>query len=191
MPHRSLTFAAVFCAFVATTLGCSLVERVVSQAVDEATGGAVSTIESLSSEALSLPVATPALPGGFPSATEDASAPQGEGTISGSLSYPSEGIPALRIIAFDASGQAPVATVQTAPGDAGYSLSVPYGGYYVVAYTLDGRLAGGYSLAVLCGLSVDCTDHTLVPVVVAPGQDAAGIDPADWYAPEGSFPAMP
>jgi hypothetical protein len=113
------------------------------------------------------------------------------GTISGSLSYPSEAIPPLRIVAFAADTLEPAATLETAANQSDYSISVPYGAYYVVAYTLDGRLAGGYSSAVICGLSVDCADHTLIPVVVAPGYAPEGIDPADWYAPEGTFPGMP
>jgi len=173
------------------------------QAADDATGGAVSTLQSLQSEMATamatLPADIPGLPGdlpglppgGFPIATENESALEGEGTISGSLSYPSEGIPPLRIVAFEARSKAPVAALETAAGQSTYSLAVPYGGYFVVAFTRDGRLAGGYTFAVLCGLSVDCTDHTLIPVAVAPGFDAEEIDPADWYAPEGSFPAMP
>jgi hypothetical protein len=113
------------------------------------------------------------------------------GAITGNLSYPSEGIPPLKVVAFDAESQAPVAMVDTEAGQSTYSLSLPIGAYYVVAYTLDGQLAGGYTFAVPCGLSVDCADHTLMRVSVAPGHAPEDIDPADWYAPEGSFPAMP
>jgi hypothetical protein len=63
--------------------------------------------------------------------------------------------------------------------------------YNIVAYTLDGRLAGGYTIAVLCGLTADCSDHSLVPIPVAGGLEVSDIDPADWYAPEGTFPPAP
>lgn len=200
MSHRSMILGAAFSVLALVALGCSLVGRVVNEVVDEATGGAVSTIESLQSEMgdalATLPAGMPGelpgeLPGQLPSTTEVEPDAEAEGTITGSLSYPSEAIPPLKVIAFDARTEAPVATVDTKAGQSTYSLSVPIGGYYVVAYALDGRLAGGYTLAVLCGLSVECTDHTLVPVGVAPGFAPEGIDPADWYAPEGSFPPMP
>jgi len=54
-----------------------------------------------------------------------------------------------------------------------------------------GRPSGGYTIAVLCGLTVDCTDHSLVPIPVAGGLEVSDIDPADWYAPEGTFPPAP
>jgi hypothetical protein len=87
--------------------------------------------------------------------------------------------------------QAPIASVQTGADQSTYGLSVPGGLSYVVAYTLDGQLAGGYTVAARCGLSVDCSDHTLLPVPTANGMAAGDFDPADCYAPEGSFPPAP
>jgi hypothetical protein len=192
MSHRSTIFGAAFSIIGLMALGCSLIGQVVSKAADEATGGAVSTIESLQSEMGEALATLPAeLPGESPLATEVEPVAGMGGAVTGSLSYPSEGIPPLKVVAFDAESQAPVAVVDTEAGQSTYSLSLPIGAYYVVAYTLDGQLAGGYTSAVLCGLSVDCTDHTLMPVVVAPGYAPEDIDPTDWYAPEGSFPAMP
>lgn len=199
MSDRSVIHGAAFSVIALMALGCSLVGRVVDQVIDDATGGAVSTIESLQSEMgealATLPAEIPELPGELPGesplATEVESATEAEGTITGNLSYPSEGIPPLKVVAFDARSQSPVATVETEAGQSTYSLSVPIGAYYVVAYTLDGRMAGGYTFAALCGLSAECTDHTLMPVGVAPGYPPEDIDPADWYAPEGSFPPMP
>jgi hypothetical protein len=196
MSRRSLVLGAAVSVVVLMALGCSLVGRV----VDQATGGAVSTVESLQSEMeealATLPAEIPGeipgeLPGVLPSATEAEPAAETGGTITGKLSYPSEGIPPLKVVAFDATSQAPVAFVETEAGQSTYSLSVPFGGYYVVAYTLDGQLAGGYTTAVPCGLSAECTNHILLPVPVLAGIAADDIDPADWYAPEGSFPPMP
>jgi len=128
--------------------------------------------------------AAPASPGGQPALPVDA-------VISGSLSFPSEGIPALRVVAFDSQTLAPVAVVDIQAGEGAFTLTVPNGTYVVVAYTLDGALAGGYTQAVPCGLAVECTDHTLIEVPIADGVGAEGIDPGDWYAPEDSFPPMP
>jgi hypothetical protein len=52
-------------------------------------------------------------------------------------------------------------------------------------------MPGAYSSFVLCGLQASCVDHSLIPVTVLAGQTVQNIDPADWYAPEGTFPAMP
>jgi hypothetical protein len=113
------------------------------------------------------------------------------GVILGNLSYPSEYIPAQKIVAFDVGSMIAIADVVTTEGDSEYELTVPAGDYYVVAYTLDGSLAAGYSQAVPCGLLATCTDHSLIAVHVGPGDVLTGIDPQDWYAPPGTFPAMP
>lgn len=127
------------------------------------------------------------------------------GTITGHLSYPSEFIPAMRVVAFNlTNGKAYF--VDTARGQGSYSISVPAGSYYVVSYPYEGiaghtgqadysalsggPFAGGYTQMVPCGLSVGCDDHTLLTVVVVTGQ-IVGADPGDWYAPVGTFPPMP
>jgi hypothetical protein len=116
------------------------------------------------------------------------------GSISGSLNYPSSFIPSMDVVAFspDSSSYFYVVTTE---GSSSYQIdNLPVGGYYVVAYpNMDGggTLAGGYSAAVPCGLSVECTDHSLFIVPVTSGQITTGADPFDWYAPEGSFPANP
>ena len=107
------------------------------------------------------------------------------------MSYPSEFIPPLRVFAYEVGTQNYffVDTVENQPT---YRIdNLPTGYYEVIAYTLDGRLAGGYTQAVPCGLSVECTDHTLIQVPVNSGQTVTGVDPADWYAPEGTFPPPP
>jgi hypothetical protein len=201
MTRRSFALGMAASILALTALGCSLLGRV----VDDATGGAASTLQALQSEMESalatLPAELPSelpqglpgeLPGLFPQATDDGPPALDTGSaITGHLSYPSEGIPPLKVVAFDVITQAPVASVETGAGQSTYSLSVPGGIYYVVAYTLDGQLAGGYTLAVQCGLSVECTDHSLLPVPAGNGLAMDGIDPADWYAPEGSFPPAP
>ena len=55
------------------------------------------------------------------------------------------------------------------------------------------QLAGdcGIRHLVLVQPSVYGTDNSLMPVSVVGGQVSTGINPQDWYAPEGSFPAYP
>jgi hypothetical protein len=113
------------------------------------------------------------------------------GTIRGQLSYPSEFLPAQRIIAFDVATMDVAAEVTTVDGQGEYELSVAPGDYYVVAYLPDGSLSAGYSQAVPCGLLDTCTDHSLIAVHVESGAVVEDINPQDWYAETGDFPAMP
>jgi hypothetical protein len=120
------------------------------------------------------------------------------GSISGTLSYPAEGIPAMAIIAYVVGGSPnDYYYVTTDQGENSYQIfNLPVGAYHIVAYTLGGGgfpagLAGGYTQAVPCGLSVSCTDHSLIAVQVNNGQDTANANPQDWYAPDGTFPAYP
>jgi hypothetical protein len=127
------------------------------------------------------------------------------GTITGTLSYPSEFVPAMRVAAFSLTN-GKVYWVDTAKDQAAYAINVPPGNYYVVSYPYQGipgatgsadswvvnggTFSGAYTKAVICGLTVDCNDHSLVPVVVEGGQ-AVAINPGDWYAADGSFPPIP
>ena len=129
------------------------------------------------------------------------------GTILGRLSYPSEMLPPMRVVAFSLTdGKAYFVDLKN---EGHYSLEVPAGTYYVVSYvykdavngnrgeadsyTLGGGMepAGGYTQMVPCGLSVGCDDHSLVPVTVTAGQTTEEIHADDWYAPTGTFPPMP
>lgn len=113
------------------------------------------------------------------------------GSVTGDLSYPSEGIPPLRVVAFN-TGDNTYYYVDTAQNQTTYQIdNLPAGTYNVVAYTMGGELSGGYTQAVPCGLSVSCTDHTLIPVAVSDGQLTGSVNPGDWYAPPGTFPPMP
>lgn len=115
---------------------------------------------------------------------------QANGSIAGNLSYPSSFLPAQTVVAFDVNSSA-YYYVQTVDGQGTYQIdNLPPGNYYVVAY-LGGDPSAGYSQSVLCGLSVECTDHSLVTVTVTSGQVTNNINPQDWYAPPGSFPAYP
>jgi hypothetical protein len=126
-------------------------------------------------------------------------------TIAGKLSYPSEFLPPMRVVAFSLTDKKAY-FVDTAKGQGQFSLNVPAGTYYLVSYTYEGTagnrgqvdsytlgggpFAGGYTQMVPCGLAAGCDDHTLLPITVAEGQ-TVNADPGDWYAPEGTFPLMP
>lgn len=122
----------------------------------------------------------------------------GWGGISGYLSYPSEAIPAERVVAFSMTSAA-YYYVDTAAGSATYRIPrVPPGTYHVVAYVAPSAplgspvgLSAGFTQAVLCGLVYGCQDHSLLQVVVRAGVDTPQINPQDWYAPQGSFPPLP
>jgi hypothetical protein len=118
-------------------------------------------------------------------------APQAGG-ITGTLSYPSSFIPSMTVVAFEVGGQNYRYVITNANASTYQIDDLPPGDYYVVAYPADSpSFPGGYSQAVPCGLSVNCTDHSLIPVVVTGGSVTEGIDPGDFYAPEGSFPPYP
>ncbi len=107
--------------------------------------------------------------------------PEGEaGAIQGKLCYPSEYIPAMTLYARDVStGQ--TITLQVPENTNQYELQVPgEATYQVFAWTEDG-LGGSYSRFVTCGMSVECTDHALIPVPVGTGQVVSGIDVCDFY----------
>jgi hypothetical protein len=142
------------------------------------------TFEALTAQA---PPATSTLE---PIVTEEPPAPLGG--IAGQLGYPSSFIPSMYVVAFEAVG-ANYYYVITNLNDSTYQIdNLPPGDYYVVAYPVDSpTYPGGYSQAVPCGLAVQCTDHSLIPVPVNSGQVTEGANPTDFYAPEGTFPPFP
>ena len=122
------------------------------------------------------------------------------GSIAGKLSYPAENLPPLRIVAFRVEKGVKTKSyqyVEVFNQDTYLINDLKPGTYWVVAFPITQAkqitpgLEGGYTKAVACGLSVTCTDHSLVEVLVKPGEVTNNIDPADWYAPLGSFPKDP
>lgn len=114
------------------------------------------------------------------------------GSIAGQLNYPSNFIPSLVVTAFAADGSGNYYYVITNENSTTYQIeNLPVGDYYIVAYVSGGGLQAGYTQAVQCGLSAECTNHLLLLVPVKAGQVTNGVNPMDWYAPEGTFPAYP
>lgn len=174
------TLAALFLAPL--LLACALT-GVPAAPIDEVATSVAATIQAAAPDPAVLPTSTTAAP---PETAPDT------GSISGSLGYPSSFIPELVIVAFNSTGE--WYYTATVAGATEYQIyGLPPGVYTVVAYVPgDTRdWGGGYTAAVLCGLSVDCTDHGLIPITVAAGQLASGIDLKDWYAEPGTFPDNP
>ncbi len=140
-----------------------------------------------------------------PQAQASAIPPSGQsteptGSIMGDLSFPSGGeMPALRIIAFEVAEGQPTGQyyyIDTNPGQTAYLMTqLPATSYFVIAYTLPSYsgapMAAGYTQAVPCGQTENCTDHSLIPVQVNAGQEAQGINPTDWSAPPETYPNDP
>lgn len=179
--------------FPATLIAMEVELRLMQEAM-KATGQAIEAIQNAPTQALPtlapcptcapatlVVTATPAaVPTDTPSPTSTG-APTGG--ISGGLNYPSSFIPAQRVVAFN------IKTgfwywQNTANGTAFYSFEkLPAGIYHVVSYLISDpkAMAGGYSQAVPCGLSVDCTDHNLIDVEVKAGEVTKDVNAFDWY----------
>ena len=116
-----------------------------------------------------------------------------KGSISGTLGYPSSFIPPLTVYAISEKDPKVYFSVKTQTNQQAFTLElVEPGTYVLVAYPEDtSELAGGYTKAVACGLSVECKDHSLVSVSVEAGKTVSGVEIKDWYAPEGTFPKKP
>ena len=116
------------------------------------------------------------------------------GSISGRLGYPADAIPPLKVVAFRV-GSDEFFFVETALNQPTYRIeNLPEGKYNVVAYTLGGDsfpagLSGGYTQAVLCGMTEACTEHGLTDVIVFDGEESMDVDIIDWLQP--NFPPMP
>jgi hypothetical protein len=138
----------------------------------------------------------PPMPDAAPATVTGGPQPLTEGAIAGPLTFPSEGLPAMTVFAFNTVGfpNGDNRFVFTQPGQNSYEISLPQGDYYIVAYALDEHgvptgIIGGYTV---CGdATPDCSKHTLLPVSAAPGGATTGIGPSDWYAPEGAYPPYP
>jgi len=115
------------------------------------------------------------------------------GKVSGRLSYPSEMIPELLVVAFNSQDDSEFYYFKTDLNQTNYEIELPEGTYYLVSYVLDeeGSYGGGYTNAVSCGLSVECENHDLVEIDVEKTSVLTNIDLTDWYAPENTFPLKP
>jgi len=110
------------------------------------------------------------------------------GLITGSLSYPSEGLPPdLQVCAENLATKEINCTEEKIRDEKyiyglGYQLEVPAGKYFVYALT-DWRKGyrAYYSEFVACGLKENCLSHQPLVVQVNPGKTTSSINPWDWH----------
>lgn len=110
------------------------------------------------------------------------------GTIQGSLTYPSDYIPAnLEVYATNLeTNKEYVTKVHLTGGEyeygVGYSLDVPAGRYYVYGILSDRPdQRAYYDQHIICGIKVECTDTAKVEVKVEAGQKTADVMVGNWW----------
>ncbi len=135
-----------------------------------------------------------ALPDLPENATEESLLAALNGTIEGSLSYPSEFIPEMEVCAENIETEEEFCTYEQIEDQKyiygyGYKIEVPEGNYQVFARLTDvaeddayADYKAYYSDFVTCGLEYDCPSHNPITVEVSAGETVAGVDPHDWYA---------
>ena len=110
------------------------------------------------------------------------------GVISGSLTFPSEGIPDdMMVHAVNLDTGKEYMTTKQLKGDQytygiGYSIEVPAGRYNV--YGMTERMSGTkayYNKFVTCGMSVECTDTSKIEVAVEAGEKVTDATVGDWW----------
>ena len=134
----------------------------------------------------------PAIPKG---ATKETLLAELNGTIEGSLNYPSEFIPPLEVCADNIKTGEEFCTYEQIEDQKymygiGYKIEVPEGNYQVFARLYEPEDDAGdlkdykayYSEFVICGLEYDCPSHNPIVVKVDAGETVSEIDPHDWYA---------
>ena len=111
---------------------------------------------------------------------EDAGEPQ-PGTITGKLTFPSSYLPDDLLVCAQKVSSKEVTCKGGFEGTR-YSIDLDPGSYFVWSQTngMQGYRAF-YTVAVPCGLTVECTDHTPLEVELGAGQTLEDIDPGDWY----------
>lgn len=121
----------------------------------------------------------------------DTASPPTTGMVSGLICYPSEPpLPPMTIYFQDVNTDGLI-TIEHTDGTGTYSTELPPGTYVAYAWREGFQLGGSYSETVPCGLSVDCTDHSLIQFAVSAGANLTGIDICDWYGQPGDIPTPP
>jgi hypothetical protein len=124
-------------------------------------------------------------------------APQPQPTtavVTGFVGFPAGGVPPMTVYAVDVHNPNVFYAVSTGLNMPAFTLRLPAGAYYLLAYADDPGMpataAGAYTEYIRCGERIECTDHSLVALTVSAGQSWGDILIRDWdFA--GSFPARP
>ena len=121
------------------------------------------------------------------------------GSVDVSLGYPSSGIPPLKVCLYpvpevQSQYESPAKCVTTIENQMTASIAqVQPGTYHAFAWPVSDAftIGGSWTAAVPCGLSVDCTDHSPLPVEVKSNQVTKGVEIKDWYGNGEGYPAKP
>lgn len=118
--------------------------------------------------------------------TTSTETPTSAGTITGSISFPSETIPDMEVCAENQTTKQEICTSDMLKETEytfgfGYKLEVPAGTYHVYAKLPNDSYKAYYNDFVDCGLKAECTSHNPIKVNVSEGSTVTGVDPQDWY----------
>ena len=108
---------------------------------------------------------------------------QVSGTVQGKICFPSEGIPPMTVY-FQNYVTNETTQLAIAENQSTYQIELIEGNYIAFAYTNDGAFGGLYSQHVVCGMTVECTNHDSQIFAVSSESPSADIDICDWYAPD-------
>ena len=111
-----------------------------------------------------------------------------KGKIKGSAGYPSDYIPSeMNIYAYNVeTKEVFIHSSYNRETDNCYEIIVPDGKYYVFCGSENDIFKAWaiYTKAVVCGLSVECKDHTPILVTIQNGEIQENINPGDFYMSE-------
>lgn len=108
-------------------------------------------------------------------------------TIEGNIGYPSDYVPEMDVYLENVeSGDLYVQTIAgSMDGESKYIFeNIPDGEYIAYAVPIEegvGSFIGGYTHAVPCGLSTECTNHEYISLEVKDGTHLTDINIYDWY----------
>lgn len=113
------------------------------------------------------------------------------GELNGTLCFPSDYIPEMTVYLQDISNKK-VYKILIQEDQRSFKFNdLPFGDYYAYAYTIEKvssdvngnsfKASGGFTKAVPCGLSVDCNDHSLIPIEIDAKITKDTISICDWY----------
>ena len=113
------------------------------------------------------------------------------GTITGSLTYPSEAFPPdMEVHATNIDTNQDYISTDRIEGSqykygTGYKLDVPAGRYYVYGLLRSQpNDRAYYNQFIKCGMAIECTDQSKIEVVVKQGQSTEDIMVGDWWNQE-------
>lgn len=116
-----------------------------------------------------------------------------ESSISGTLNFSDIDITAMSMNVYAKNLETgAIFQIQTTQKANTFKINqIPEGKYIVYAYSLNEigeyvlpekiKLYGGYTKAVLCGLTEECTDHELIEIDLKRGQKISNIKISDWF----------